>query len=236
MPHLSRNDIEAIARRIIRAYNRLPGIEKTERRIHPKMLVTDLLGLSIEHYSLSVEGRILGLTACGEIEVPVFDDPENPQYVHLDGKTVLIDKNLISEGANVGRYHFTLIHEACHQIFKMLFPRDYLPEIACRCVHYCSPFHNKGADYWEEWRTNALTSAVLMPEEMVRLNMVSFGLGHRLRMLNWVFVAEEYQRFSDMAEYMGVSKRALAIRLKQLELLEGDHLQDPYVLDGVVNK
>ena len=41
---------------------------------------------------------------------PMFRDPA---LFHLDGRTLLIDRYLVKEEANKGRYHFTLTHEAC---------------------------------------------------------------------------------------------------------------------------
>lgn len=201
--------------------------------IQPELLARDLLGLTTEYHSLSKNGDILGLTVCGEVSVQIYDDPDHPEFFRLDGKTLLIDRNLVKDGANKGRYHFTLTHEACHQIFKMLFPREYVAPIRLRQIHYCSTTLTGNEDYWEEWRTNALTSAVLMPEEMVRGNMTAFGLGGKLRMLNRVYAAEEYRRFSDMAGHMGVSKQALAIRMKGLGLLGREFLQDPHALANV---
>lgn len=49
-------------------------------------------------------------------------------------------------------------------------------------------------------------------------------------MLNKVFAHTEYRKFEQMADYMGVSKQALAIRLKRLSLLNFDYLEDPYAL------
>ena len=63
--------------------------------------------------------------------------------------------------------------------------------------------------------------------------MQVFGLGDRLRLLNRVFAPNEYDRFCKMADYMGVSKQALAIRLKQLGLLERDYLKDPFALVNI---
>lgn len=234
MPYLSKNDIEAIALRVVTAYRKLPAVQRQPAMmVCPELLVTDLLKLSIEYHILSPSGRILGLTACGEIGVPIYDDPEHIDYFFLDGKTLLIDKSLIAENANKGRYHFTLIHEACHQIYKMLFPKEYLNGLAKRQIHYCTQPPNSGSSYWEEWRTNRLASAVLMPIDMVLGNMEAFGLGNKVRMLNKVYAPDVYMRFKDMADYMGVSKQALAIRLKQLGLLEADYLKKPYELVDV---
>ena len=43
----------------------------------------------------------------------------------LDGKTILIESDLMKEGANIGRRNYTVSHESCHHILKMLFPHDY---------------------------------------------------------------------------------------------------------------
>lgn len=167
------------------------------------------------------------------MDVQIYDDPKRPEFFRLDGKTLLLERDLIKDGANKGRYHFTLTHEACQQIFKMLFPQEYAVPIRLRQVHYCTATPTESQDYWEEWRTNALTSAVLMPEDMVRSNMAAFGLGEKLQMLNRIYAPGEYVCFSDMANYMGVSKQALAIRLKGMGLLEQDFLKDPYALVNI---
>ncbi|MCM1046787.1 MAG: ImmA/IrrE family metallo-endopeptidase [Candidatus Gastranaerophilales bacterium] len=234
MPYLSVQDIGKIAQRIIAAYRKLPMLAgQPVNKIQPELLVQELLGLSVQYHALSPSGRILGLTACGEVGVPIFDDPEHPEYYYLDGKTVLIDCCLITESANKGRYHFTLVHEACHQVYRMLFPKEYREAVALRQIHYCRAVPNADDDYWEEWRANILTSLLLMPEDMVRSNLITFGLGGQIRMLNRVFARDAYERFSEMADYMGVSKAALAIRLKRLGILHADYLKNPYDLVNI---
>lgn len=234
MPYLSANDIESIARRLITAYRKLPTVAAhPDNRVQPELLVQDLLGLSVQYHVLTPDGRILGLTAGGGIGVPVYDDPEHPEYCFLDGKTLLIDKRLTGEDANVGRYYFTLLHEACHQVYRMLFPKEYGGVYARKRIHYCRLPPAAADDYWEEWRANILTSSVLMPEEMVRVNLVTFGLGEKIRMLNKVFARADYERFTEMATYMGVSQKALSIRLRGLGLLDADYLKDPYDLVNI---
>ena len=51
-----------------------------------------------------------------------FDDVEHPVYAPLDGRTVFVDESLRSENANIGRHNFTLMHEACHLVYGMLYP------------------------------------------------------------------------------------------------------------------
>ena len=231
MPYLSRQDIEIIAQRVVSAYKRLPSHNGREvNMVQPNLLVCSLLGLSVDHHTLSRSGAILGLTSCGPVSVPIFDDPTVPKYYDLDGRTLLIDSGLLAEGSNKGRYNFTLVHEACHQIYRMLFPRAYMVSIVRRKVHYCTTHASFGAGDWEEWRTNTLASAILMPADMVLSNMDAFGLGNSLKMRNKGFAPTEYRKFEQMADYMGVSKQALAVRLKRLSLLNFDYLEDPYAL------
>ena len=87
---------------------------------------------------------------------------------------------------------------------------------------------------WEEWRVNTLAAAILIPKELLIEQMHAAGLGENLRLLNKIFAPKEYEKFAAVAEAMGVSKSALAIRMKQLHLLDRDDLKDPYALVRVV--
>lgn len=42
-----------------------------------------------------------------------------------DGKTILIERDLIEDVENTGRRNFTITHEVSHQVLKMLYPMDY---------------------------------------------------------------------------------------------------------------
>ena len=117
--YLSRYDIESIADRVITAYKKLPVLRgQRVNRVHPDFLIHDLLGLSMDYHVLSPTGDILGLTACDVAIVPIFDNSDHSDYYCLDGRTVLIDRSLLSDHASIGRRHFTQVHEASHQIFK----------------------------------------------------------------------------------------------------------------------
>ena len=83
---------------------------------------------------------------------------------------------------------------------------------------------------WEEWRTNMLASAVLMPKDLILQYMQEYGLGKKMRMVNRIFAARQYEAFSQIADKMGVSKTALVIRMKQLGLVDRNDLNNPYSL------
>ena len=126
MKHLSRFDIEAIADKYVQAYMALPDVRNTQiYRIDPELLLEKVLGLNVEYQHLSYDGSILGMTSFTEMGVQVFEDDDNEAFFFLDGKTVLVEKDLNFDSKLKGRKNFTLMHEGSHQIFKMLFPHDY---------------------------------------------------------------------------------------------------------------
>lgn len=233
MKFLSRYDLEAIGARVIAAYKKLPGIDcQTLERIDIDYLCHALLGLRIDYSHLSLNGEKIGLTSSCEVGVEIF--PEDPactedQYYMLDGKTILIESDLVKEGANIGRRNYTVSHEGCHHILKLLFPRDYGAQARGRAVHYCYRSSSGNRD-WEEWQVETLAAIILLPPECVVRSMNRFGLGSQMRLLNRVFAPRDYAKFEEMASYMGASKTALSIRMTQLGLLKRNDLADPYAL------
>lgn len=230
MKRLSRIDIENIAKKIIDKYKELPENQGVEvYRIEPELLLTKLFGISIEHANLSLDGSILGLTTFEDYEVEVFDDSDESYFLCLDGKTVVIDKTLKYNVNQKGRYNFTLMHEGAHQIFKMLYPSYYGANASNEELQFYEPGSelNKPIVDWEEWQANTLASALLLPEEVVSYGMFLFGLGDKMHSINKKYNYNEYRGFESLAEFLGVSKKALAIRMKQLGLLEKEYLNRP---------
>ena len=233
LKYLSRNDLETISGRVIAAYKRLPAIsDQALERVDIDFLCQELLGLRIDYARLSLNGEKIGLTSSCDIGVEVF--PEDPnsteeQYYMLDGKTILIESELMKEGANIGRRNYTVSHESCHHILKMLFPHDYGAQAKARSVH-CYYRSSRGNTDWEEWQVETLAAMILLPPECVIRSMERFGLGTQMRLLNRVFASADYKKFEAMASFMGASKTALSIRMIQLGLLKRNDLSDPYRL------
>ena len=119
----------------------------------------------------------------------------------LDGKTILIESGLMKEGANIGRRNYTVSHESCHHILKMLFPHDYGAQASGRSVHCCYR-SNRGKGDWEEWQVETLAAMILLPPECVVRSMERFGLGAQMRLLNRVFAPADYKKFEEMASFM----------------------------------
>ena len=156
----------------------------------------------------------------------------NEAFFFLDGKTVLVEKDLNFDSKLKGRKNFTLMHEGSHQIFKMLFPHDYGVTQKSAGVHYCkaNSERNKPISDWEEWQANTLGAAILLPENLIKQGMYLFSLGEKIECLNKIYYPSVYKRFDALADFLGCSKKALAIRMKQLGLLKKEYLDNPFDL------
>ena len=218
--YLSYSDMDRIANRVVRAYTKLPEVSISDfLYVDPELLLRSLLGLEIEYRHLSSDGMTLGLTAYDEVDLELIDDGVIELFV-LDGKTVLIEKDL--EG---GRKNFTTVHEGCHHVLKMLFPHDYGDSPSERRVIRYRESRSRRTR--EEWQVDYLTSSILMPRDLVEQSMAITGLKGRIAMLNSVWRRWEYEAFCNMCLILGVSKQALALRMKQLGLLGTEHLARP---------
>ena len=222
MKHLSCKDIEAIAERVFSAYRELPDLKNTHiYRVEPESLLTKLLGLKIEYQHLSLDGSILGMTSFSEIGVEVFDDTDQDTYFILDGKTVLVEKDLQQNTSQKGRCNFTTMHEASHQIYRMLYPKEYGASTSSP-IHFYKTNSEKRCfiSDWEEWQANTLASAILLPKDLIIQGMFLFELGTKIGYLSKNYTPLVYDKFSALADFLGSSKTALSIRMKQLGLLE----------------
>lgn len=232
MGYLSRNDLERIATRVFNDYKHLPRLAGQQvDHVDPEILACGLCGLHIDHFHLSKDGLTLGMTAFKEIGVEVYDDSGQPFFYYLDGRTLLIETDLKDDPTQYGRYHFTTAHETAHQILADLHPTDRV--IQNRIIYYRGRSPQYPIHDWGEWQADNLASALLLPIEVVHGALHRFNLEHGIDILNKVYRPKEYGQFCEMAEFLGVSKQAMAIRLKRLGLLKTDHLQNPYALVDV---
>lgn len=228
MPYLKKSAMEEIAERVLAAYWLLPEAEaETATRVVPELLAQEIIGLSIEYWHLSPDMSVLGQTSCQPGFVEAADGYGELKSVFLTGSKILIEQDLKTDPSQFGRHNFTVMHETCHQIYKILFPQAYLQNM----LHFCRATSPKGD--WEEWRTNYLASAILMPKTLILRNMEAVGLGSSMPRLNRVFNAADYDKFCEVANRLGVSKTALSIRMVELGLLKENYLHDPLALPRI---
>ena len=225
---LSKTDVDRIALRVLRAYCALPCFHGERiTAIDPEILATELLGLDVQYHVLSVSGNVLGLTAKNSYRIRVFDHGPSGEFCVLKKNGIFIDRYLRDDPSMYGRCHFTLAHELSHHILWMLFPSAVSPTTP-NPIHYS--LAESSVDDPEERNTNALASAILMPQQLIKRKMREHGFGAKIRYVNRVCDPWGYRQFSEIAATLGVSKQALCIRMKSLGLLEREYLRDPYAM------
>lgn len=227
--YLSRNDIEKISKDVIAEYMQLPRviIQKDVTKIDPFILSENLLGLKVDFKHLSEDKLTFGLTSYFNTLAPVLDDDNNVSLYPLDGKTILIEKDLAFEPM-VGKFNFTISHEAAHHILRKLFPKEYGPQVnQTNGIHFYRFNHKVEITDWEEWQATVLAAAILMPEDLLKKNMITVGLGEKMHLLHTRYSEENFFKFCRLSTMMGVSVTALRIRMKYLGLLERDFYCNP---------
>lgn len=236
MRHLSRMEIEMIGDRVLNAYYKLPTVNKDQLwRIELEVLIQEVLNLTLDCCHLSVDGSILGVTSFKPVELDIFGLDDEQQSYYMDGKTILVEKDLYENAAMRGRCNFTMAHEASHQIFKMLFPVDYGMKPSRPALHFYRPHSEtrKPISDWEEWQANTLAAAILLPVDLVGRALFTFQLPTKIKVLSKRLDEKVFARFEDAANFLGVSKTAFAIRLKQLGILEKDYMDSQYSIIDV---
>lgn len=216
---LSRTDIEKISNEIIAEYKAAYVPEKRLCYQVDAMELAQLLGLTVDFQSLSLDCSILGLTAPEEACITIFDDDGNEMMYCLDGSTILIEKKLLHPKA-IGRMHFTMAHEMAHQVLYRKYPDNYGPQHRLICDYRRSEKPKRQVSDWFEWQADVLAAAILLPKDAILETMYLFGLGERMKVLSKRFSPNKYEAFCAMAEVMEVSRTALAYRMEQLGLLE----------------
>ena len=186
MGYLSRNDLEKIATQVFDDYKRLPCFAGQQvDHVDPKILACELCGLNIDHFHLSKDGLTLGMTAFKEIGVEVYADSGQPFFYYLDGRTLLIEKDLKDDPAQYGRYHFTIVHETAHQILAGLHPTDKV--IQNRIIYYRGQSPQYPIQDWGEWQADNLASALVLPAEVVLMALHRFELDGGIEILNKIY-------------------------------------------------
>ncbi|MFR5850884.1 MAG: zinc ribbon domain-containing protein [Oscillospiraceae bacterium] len=161
---LSRKDIEHISRRLLRDY--LRKVPQKIDHIDPADFAEKMCSLQFTFADISEAHDAIGLTATSGVIITIPQKDGTRLDYELDGKTAFIDQSLVAEN-QIGRLNFTMMHEAAHQLFWILYPEEYEAQTP-RCVFRMTDEHTQYPVLdWEEWQTNVLTSFLLLPKELV---------------------------------------------------------------------
>lgn len=204
---LSYNQIDEIAGGITASY-----CTDAFKPVDIEGLLKELLGISVEYYTLHPKGLILGM--CSNIPQMVkVKDGDEVILAQLNDKVIFIESSLQNPRLQ-GRKIFTIAHEGGHHFLFLLEGRK---DVTAH--RYYRELPEKRGFNWDEWQADAMASCLLMPRENVNfLFNLFFQCGHIDKITP--FKRNEYSIFSMLADLFGVSKTAMAIRLKKLNLID----------------
>ena len=201
---------------------------------------TEYMKMKIRYEKMTYGTReILGATAY-EKTVLQLDDNNPDSLIQIDSNTILLNSNL-QEPEKKGRRNFTLAHECGHQAIYLLEPiaRPY----SCRTAGKKYFLRDlKTENDWSEWQANTFSAAFMMPRYLI--DYYFYITQHAPKVVIYPFgnlLHSESRFIRQMANFLGVSKTAMLIRLKQLQLTElhsDDEYHDMYMIDhlkGVIS-
>ena len=226
---LSKSDFETLAHDILK--EKQPEALTKAMPLDVKDLIEEKLCLEIQEAHLSKDGNILGLISFTEQNIPTYDENYLDAVLPAQEGTIIIEQNL---KANEARYRFTEMHEASHW---MLHRKFYSPMkknysfrrqdntfIACRDNRNNKKKKNEPrSDYeWSEWQADCLAAALLMPSatfiNAAKILMKQYGYNTNKLTMKYID-ARPFLIINELAELYNVSKLAVEIRMKTLNLL-----------------
>lgn len=219
MLQLSRKEIDVIGNSVLADFHGTPKLPL--RQIDIDRFAGDYLHLQASYRKLSNDGRILGLTAFGETDLILCHDGIQ-ECLHLLEDTVLMEKMLLGDELT-GRRRFTMAHECAHQIlFRMEEQKEgvgFRKRLVSRRAYSCRELVRMWD--WCEWQANALGASLLMPSELIRHCLYTFGCADKLTIYGVDrLYGKDYLIADNICRFLGVSLSAFLIRLKDLHLLE----------------
>ena len=219
--YLSRAELDEISEGLIKVYAEM-NPKKIIQNIDIEHFITQFLMLNIEYASFaeSDSGRI-GFTADGETPLLVYYDGKIRPVV-FPKNTIVLDKFLLSE-KEYGRRRFTMSHEASHFILgKMKLKQD--------TARFHTEFDNEREYtkdelvqmfHFAEWQADTMGASLLMPKFIVEKSLGKFTDFKSIKIYgDNTFTAKDKSIIRYMAKYLGVSYKALMIRLTHLDMFE----------------
>lgn len=218
MLHLCYEDLRGLALQLLENYygtKELPFCS-----LDTLDFATNYMKLTVRYEHLSYDRRaILG---CIAYENTVLEmKPGDPSsYIPIAERTVFLDDSL-KEKNQRGRRNFTLAHECSHQAIYLLNPEAY------RMCQYRKPGGRYSLreltteDDWFEWQANALAAELLMPIHLISKVLSDLGYIGKVPIYpEERLLFTERRLLRKASDFLGVSKAALLIRFKQLNLLD----------------
>ena len=215
---LTPSDVERIAESMIKDFygDHYPEFAQVEI----ERFAVEYCVCEIRYAKLSDSGRVLGVTSYNDINLILRRNGAN-ETMHLPAKVLLIEEGLKENSRHLGRLRFSIAHECAHQLLykiqksKMMHCCRERMELGGQ--HTIAQIHRMSSP--DEYNANQLAGAFLMPFTLMKLVMARFCPKNKPIFYGSDIAISDKQHLSDIASFLGVSKQALIIRLKELNMV-----------------
>ena len=184
----------------------------------------DYLNLEVSFAELSEDGSVCGVTAYTDTKLK-YTLKGIERVLPIKQNQVILDSSFVQPGQVqklCGKRRFTLAHECAHQILFAMEPENIKASFRKRYreTRTYSLRELKNREDWNEWQANALAAAILMPPETVGLILYRLQCHSKLINYDGWFSYSDKMTLTMFCRWLGVSKSAAVIRIRQLGLLE----------------
>lgn len=200
--NLYRNEaLDVIARKVIAQYD--PSLLYTPAPIPVDTIIEKVYGLTLEFQFIRKNGRVLGETVFEDALIPIYDrnNGEGYKLVPVRAGTVIIDASLLNQ-RNDGRFRYTCAHELSHWVID----RNYFTQLGETAAMTKKAIRSSEVNDAIERQADRLACRILMPKGT--LKTAYFSICRNSGNIS-----------SSLAEFFGVSRQAMEIRLNELGLL-----------------
>ncbi len=234
VPILSKDQIETESYKVMAAYD--PSLIEEPAEVDIEHLIEQYFKLNVDYQVLSKQDDdILGLIAITGGALTVFDRSTlEKRRIEVAPQTVIIDERLAMSDSQIGRFRFTIAHEASHWHLHRFYCEDEnqtklfadQDATAIKCFsrnierRFASSFSDKSPLDWLEWQADYMASTLLMPAKSFKTAFQSLSPSSRI----YNPQDNECQRIiTSLANLFKVSKQAARIRLLHLGLFKNMH-------------
>lgn len=216
----SPEQLERAAEQLLQKFD--PELLKKPKEYDVYRVIEECLGVDYDWKYIRPDQVILGLTAFNPGYIWVSPAPHlyegiQPERIYLEKGTILIDATL-TEGNNIGRERFTVMHEVFHQVLhKDCFrrePPDYVHQTT-KCTLFGQKKKLVTALDHIEYQANTCAADFLMPRKTVPT--VWRSISGFDRPAHEDYRTEDYIR--KIAQVYQVSRQAMRYRLRNLQLI-----------------
>lgn len=226
VPVLKAKDIELLANRQLKEFDK--HIFKDFRPINVDEFIENYLKLDVEYQKLSLDGSVLGKTSLFDGAIPIISENGYREIRVVKKGNIFVD---LEACKCENRIRFTMIHEAGHALLHQNVERSVLENYKC-CHETMTTIDKTGVITimkartqldWMEFQADRYASCILMPRQCVRK---IYEAKHKEYFDNMRITSARPQRLwkilYEMAKEFQVSKPAMALRLKTLNLISRD--------------